>query len=98
MVRYAHTIYPYSLALGRKTQALLSKVPGAIDVSIEQEGPQPQLVIKPDRALCARYNVNVQDVTQRVDVAIGGSPIGNLFEGERRIDIVARFDKPKKIS
>ena len=81
------------LNLARKTQTLLSKVPGAVDVSIEQEGPQPQLVIKPDRALCARYNVNVEDVTQLIDVAIGGSPIGNLFEGERRIDIVARFDK-----
>jgi len=81
------------LNLARKTQTLLSKVPGAVDVSIEQEGPQPQLVIKPDRALCARYNVNVQDVTKLIDVAIGGSPIGNLFEGERRIDIVARFDK-----
>jgi cobalt-zinc-cadmium resistance protein CzcA len=81
------------LNLARKTQTLLSKVPGAVDVSIEQEGPQPQLVIKPDRALCARYNVNVEDVTKLIDVAIGGSPIGNLFEGERRIDIVARFDK-----
>lgn len=81
------------LNLARKTQALLSKVPGAVDVSIEQEGPQPQLVIKPDRALCARYNVNVEDVTKLINVAIGGEPIGNLFEGERRIDIVARFDK-----
>jgi len=81
------------LNLARKTQALLSKVQGAVDVSIEQEGPQPQLVIKPDRALCARYNVNIEDVTQLIDVAIGGSPIGHLYEGERRIDIVARFDK-----
>jgi cobalt-zinc-cadmium resistance protein CzcA len=43
--------------------------------------------------LCARYNVNVEDVTRLIDVAIGGSPIGFLFEGERRIDIVARFAK-----
>jgi heavy metal efflux system protein len=81
------------LNLARKTQALLNKVPGAVDVSIEQEGPQPQLVISPDRALCARYNVSVEDVTSLINVAIGGSPIGNLFEGERRIDIVARFTK-----
>jgi heavy metal efflux system protein len=79
------------LALARKTLALLNKVPGATDVSIEQEGPQPQLVIKPDRSLCARYNINIEEVTQLIDTAIGGSPIGNLYEGERRIDIVARF-------
>lgn len=35
----------------------------------------------------------MEDVTKLIDIAIGGSPIGNLFEGERRIDIVARFDK-----
>lgn len=81
------------LGLARKTLDLLKKVSGSMDVSIEQEGPQPQLVIKPDRALCARYNISVEDVTRLIDTAIGGSPIGNLFEGERRIDIAARFAK-----
>ena len=38
------------LGLARKTVDLLRTVPGAQDVSIEQEGPQPQLVIEPDRA------------------------------------------------
>ncbi len=92
-VEFSGTDSNVLLNLARKTQTLLSKVQGAIDVSIEQEGPQPQLVIKPDRALCARYNVNVDDVTKLIDIAIGGSPIGHLFEGERRIDIVARYDK-----
>jgi len=81
------------LRLAQKTKDLLMKVQGAEDVSIEQEGPQPQLVIKPDRFLCARYNISVEEVTRLIDVAIGGSPIGHLFEGERRIDIVARFAK-----
>ncbi|MGJ0483580.1 MAG: efflux RND transporter permease subunit [Methylomicrobium sp.] len=81
------------LHLAQKTKELLMRVQGAEDVSIEQEGPQPQLVIKPDRLLCARYNISVEDVTRLIDVAIGGSPIGHLFEGERRIDIVARFAK-----
>jgi len=79
------------LRLARKTKDLLTKVQGSADVSIEQEGPQPQLVIKPDRFLCARYDISVEDVNRLIDVAIGGSPIGHLFEGERRIDIVARF-------
>jgi cobalt-zinc-cadmium resistance protein CzcA len=33
----------------------------------------------------------VEEVTELIDIAIGGSPIGSLFEGERRIDIAARF-------
>src|SRR5262249_28467901 len=59
----------------------------------EQEGPQPQLVIQPDRALCARYNVRVEDVTRLINTAVGGEPIGTLYEGERRFDIVAKFGR-----
>lgn len=79
------------LTLGRQAEALLNRVPGAMDVNIEQEGPQPQLIIQPDRALCARYNVSIEDVTQLINTAIGGAPIGDLYEGERRFDIATRF-------
>ena len=79
------------LKLGRQTEALLKRIPGSMDVNIEQEGPQPQLIIQPDRALCARYNVSIEDVTQLINTAIGGAPIGDLFEGERRFDITTRF-------
>ncbi|WP_045227112.1 efflux RND transporter permease subunit [Methyloterricola oryzae] len=79
------------LRLARQAEMLLKKVPGAMDVNIEQEGPQPQLIILPDRSLCARYNVRIEDVTRLIDTAIGGAPIGTLFEGERRFDIVTRF-------
>lgn len=81
------------LRLGRKTAELLRTVPGAVDVNIEQEGPQPQLVIQPDRARCAQYDINIEDVNQLINTALGGEPIGTLYEGDRRFDIVARFDR-----
>ena len=81
------------LGLARQTVDLLRHVPGAVDVSIEQEGPQPQLVIRPDRALCARYNVRIEDVNRLINTALGGEPVGTLYEGERRFDIVAKFDR-----
>ena len=81
------------LRLARQTVVLLRQVPGAVDVNIEQEGPQPQLVIQADRALCARYNVRIDDVNQMINTALGGQPIGTLYEGERHFDIVAKFDR-----
>jgi cobalt-zinc-cadmium resistance protein CzcA len=81
------------LRLARQTVELLRQIPGAVDVNIEQEGPQPQLVIQPDRALCARYNVRIEDVNRLINVALGGEPVGTLYEGERRFDIVAKFDR-----
>lgn len=79
------------LRLGRATVEVLRDVPGAVDVNIEQEGPQPQLVIQPDRARCARYNVRIEDVQRLIDTAIGGQPVAALFEDERRFDIAVRF-------
>jgi cobalt-zinc-cadmium resistance protein CzcA len=79
------------LDLATRTRELLRSVPGAVDVNIEQEGPQPQVVIEPDRSLCARYNVRIEDVTRMINVALGGEPIGTLYEGDRRFDITARF-------
>jgi heavy metal efflux system protein len=80
------------LDLARRAVALLGSVPGAEDVNIEQEGPQAQLHILPDRRLCARYNVRIEDVTNLIDVALGGTPVGTLFEGDRRFDIVVKLD------
>lgn len=81
------------LELARQTVELLKTIPGAVDVNIEQEGPQPQLVIQPNRALCARYNVRIEDVTKLINTALGGDPIGVVYEGERKFDIVAKFDR-----
>lgn len=80
------------IELGRKTVDLLREVPGALDVNIEQEGPQPQLVIRPDRARCARYDVHIDDVNKLINTALGGEPVGTLYEGERRFGIAVRFD------
>lgn len=86
------------LKLARETVELLQGLDGATDVSIEQEGPQPQLVIEPNRALCARYNVRVEDVTKLINMAIGGEPVSTLYEGDRRFDIVARLDRQSRRS
>src|SRR4029079_8704332 len=55
------------LDLGRRTVDLRRTIPGAVDVNIEQEERQPQLVIQPDRGLCARYNVRIEDVNKLIN-------------------------------
>jgi len=81
------------LDLATRTIEVLREIPGARDVNVEQEGPQPQLMITPDRRACARHNVKIEDVVQLINVALGGAPLGVLYEGERRFAIVARFDR-----
>lgn len=71
--------------------ALIRQVPGAADTAIEQEADQAQLRIKIDRQAVARYGINVRDVQDVIEMAIGGRAAGTMFEGERRFDITVRY-------
>lgn len=71
--------------------AVLSKVPGAADVKVEQTTGLPMLTIKIDRAKTARLGLNVSDVQDVIGTAAGGNVAGTLFEGDRRFDIIVRL-------
>jgi cobalt-zinc-cadmium resistance protein CzcA len=77
--------------LGRQTLDVLQQAPGSADAAFEQEGEQAQLRIGIDRQQVARFGINVRDVQDVVELAIGGRPVSTLFEGERRFDIAVRF-------
>jgi cobalt-zinc-cadmium resistance protein CzcA len=66
-------------------------VPGAADTGIEQEEDQSQLRIRIDRQAVARYGLNVRDVQDVVELAIGGHAASTYFDGERRFDITVRY-------
>jgi cobalt-zinc-cadmium resistance protein CzcA len=70
---------------------LLSKIPGAVDVAVDQEPPLPQLQIEVDRDAAARYGVNVSAISDLIEIGIGGRPIGQVFQGERLYDVTTRY-------
>lgn len=74
-----------------KILGLIRKVPGAADSAIEQEADQSQLRIRIDRQAVARYGINVRQVQDVIEMAIGGRAAGTMFEGERRFDITVRY-------
>jgi cobalt-zinc-cadmium resistance protein CzcA len=76
---------------GRRIQKLVAQVPGAADVTLEQATGLPLLSVTPDPEGMARYGINVADVQQAVGLAVGGGLAGQLFEGDRRFDIVVRL-------
>ena len=77
--------------LAERTLALVRQVPGAADTGIEQEPEQPQVRIAISRQAVARYGINVQDVQDVIEMAIGGRAVGTVFESERRFDITVRY-------
>ena len=75
----------------QKILAIIRQVPGAADSAIEQEADQAQLRLSIDRQAVARYGINVRDVQDVIEMAIGGRAAGTMFEGERRFDITVRY-------
>ncbi len=70
---------------------VVQATPGAADVAIDQEPPLPQLQIEVDRAAAARFGINVSDISDLIEIAIGGRAVGQLFQGERRYDVTVRY-------
>jgi heavy metal efflux system protein len=72
-------------------EAAMKQVPGVKDLGIFRLVGQPNLLIRVDRDACARYGLLVGDVNAVVQAAIGGQAVTQVFEGERRFDLVVRF-------
>ncbi|KUO63498.1 cation transporter [bacterium BRH_c32] len=70
---------------------VVTKIDGAKDVKVEQVAGLPQLQIKIDRSKIARYGINVADVNQIIETAIGGKSTGEVFDGEKRFELTVRF-------
>jgi len=66
-------------------------IQGAVDSSIEEEEDQAQVRITLDRHAIARHGINVADVQDIIDLSLGGRPLTELFENERRFDVVLRL-------
>ncbi len=70
---------------------ILENLPGAEDVQVEVTEGLPVMTIDIDRGAIARYGVTVSDVQDIISAAIGGREAGQVFEGDRRFDLVVRL-------
>lgn len=74
-----------------KIYAVLKKIPGAADVKIAQTKGLPVLDVKIDREAASRLGLNVSDGLDVLAVAAGGGKAGQVFEGDRRFDIIVKL-------
>jgi cobalt-zinc-cadmium resistance protein CzcA len=72
---------------------VLQGVPGASEVKVEQTTGLPLLNVMVDRGKAGRYGLNVADVQETVAAAVGGRPVGSVFEGDRRFNITIRLQE-----
>jgi cobalt-zinc-cadmium resistance protein CzcA len=79
---------------GDEVVAVMRRVPGVEDLGLFRVLGQPNLNIKVDRQEAARHNINVSDVQDAVETAIGGKAVSQVLQGEQRYDLVTRYQKP----
>ncbi|WP_345951227.1 CusA/CzcA family heavy metal efflux RND transporter [Mucilaginibacter sp. PAMB04274] len=78
--------------LSQKIGKIAGSVEGAADIYIEQATGLPQVVVKINRDHIAQYGMSVESVNQAVNAAFAGQAAGQVYEGERRYDMVVRLD------
>jgi len=80
--------------LGDSVADILSNVRGIKDVGLFSSLGQPSITIAVDRPQAARYGLNTGDVEAVIQAAIGGQTVTQVFEGEKRFDVVVRWLAP----
>ena len=78
---------------GKVIKKILEQVRGIKDVTLVKELGQPSLDIKINRAMIARYGVNVADVNALITTAIGGDVATQVQQGEKQFDLVVRLER-----
>ena len=79
------------LKSGKSIETVTKGIPGAEDVKLEQVTGLPVLSVTPKREMLARYGISMATVQDAVSTATGGRKAGEVFEGDRRFDIVVRL-------
>ncbi|MPT33958.1 MAG: efflux RND transporter permease subunit, partial [Flavobacterium sp.] len=72
--------------------AISHSVKGTADLYVEKVTGMPQIVIDYNWAEMAKYGLYVQDINRTVNAAFAGAVAGNIYEGEKRFDLVVRVD------
>jgi len=80
--------------LGDSMVAVMRTVHGIEDLGLFRVIGQPNLNITVDRDQAARFGINVSDIQDAIQTAVGGNAVSQVLDGERRYDLVARYQAP----
>jgi cobalt-zinc-cadmium resistance protein CzcA len=81
-------------AKANEIQALMSRIPGVADLGTFQVRGQPNVNLVVDRAAADRFGINVSDVQDAVETAVGGKAVSQILIREQRYDLAVRYQAP----
>jgi cobalt-zinc-cadmium resistance protein CzcA len=78
---------------GEEVAAVMTKIPGLRDVKLLRDFGQPNLDLRIDRRQAARFGINVTDIQDAIQTAVGGNAVSQVLLGEQRYDVVMRYQE-----
>jgi cobalt-zinc-cadmium resistance protein CzcA len=79
---------------GQELESVMASVPGIKDLGVFRLIGQPNLDFTIDRQQAARFQINVADVQDAIETAVGGKAVSTVLQGEERYDVVVRYQEP----
>jgi cobalt-zinc-cadmium resistance protein CzcA len=85
-------------AKGGEIVNVMRTIPGVSDLGLFRVIGQPNLQFEVDRKEAGRFGLNVSDVQDAIETAVGGKAVTQVLDGEQRYDLVVRYDTPYRNS
>ncbi|MEX1241110.1 MAG: efflux RND transporter permease subunit [Cyclobacteriaceae bacterium] len=82
--------------LSNQVKSSIEGTEGLVDLNVEQQIDIPQVQIKARREMLARYGITIGEFTSFIDAAFAGERVGDVYEGDKRFDLILRFDESNR--
>ncbi len=80
-------------AVAEQVRKQMESVEGVVDLAVEQQIDVPQIRIKANRMMMAKYGMSMKDFSEAIDVAFNGEVVSQVLEGQQTFDLLVRFDE-----
>ncbi|MFO7827456.1 MAG: efflux RND transporter permease subunit [Bacteroidales bacterium] len=79
--------------IGKQIESAIIGIPGLVDVNVEQQVEIPQIQIRANREMLARYGITMDRFNEFVELAFAGEKLADIYEGQRKFDLVVRLNQ-----
>jgi cobalt-zinc-cadmium resistance protein CzcA len=78
---------------GEEIKDVMGKIDGVKDLGVQRNTGQPNIDLTVDRLAAARFGINVADIQDAIQTAVGGNPVSQVLQGEAVYNVVVRYQK-----
>ena len=78
---------------GEEIKDVMSHIQGVKDLGVQRDTGQPNIDLTVDRVAAARFGINVADIQDAIQTAVGGNPVSQVLQGEAVYNVVVRYQK-----